>query len=775
MARKKGKPGGNRPPQDDLLGMDYDDLPPLPDRRFLEAIIHQFLPESGRPRSKKARALERAQELIYNAFEARGAEQVRLARKALEICPDCADAYVLLAAHSTNLREALELYEQGVAAGERALGKKAFQEYEGHFWGFLETRPYMRARLGLAQCLWESGRRDEAVEHYEAMLRLNPNDNQGVRYVLAACLLDLNRQERLEQLLEEYDEDASAEWAYTKALVAFRKEGDSPKARKLLAKAVKVNKHVPAYLLGNKTIPAERPEYVTLGGQDEAIGYAGDFLSGWRATPGALGWLRRTLKLPVGPTPPKRKPSWPELRLRLLRLPQEATEQWRVDCRAIPAPENEPESPLPRWALLAVAGDADLIVNLDLAEQEPTQADMWDFLVATMLRPKQGEPRRPRRVCMRPAWVAKWQPKLKQLRVQCVPQEPHEDPIDRLMEATGSAIGRLVEQLVQPAPSDADSDIEELVQQVGEIWQADIRKLPAWTVHEGEPQRPWVGLVVNPSEDLVLAHNVAMEPPDAEVLWDLLCRAMVRPAAGEPHRPAIVEFASATFVEALGPRLENAGIRCVHRDALDQLDFVLKDMAQHLGDDKPLAALVEVPGMSLQQVGGMFEAAAEFYRRAPWRDVPGDTPIRIECEKFQTGTWYAVVMGQRGMTLGLALYEDLDALRDLLAGTESDEENSRRMSGLSLMYGEAFEIPVADLDAAETYGWPVAAPEAFPNVIRVNPGRAIRPALPWELELLEGCLRAIPPFLAAKTACQTHTVSTAKGELTLRLSWLDPP
>ena len=44
--------------------------------------------------------LDRAQEVMYRAFEASGAEQVRLARKALEISPDCADAYVLLAEHA---------------------------------------------------------------------------------------------------------------------------------------------------------------------------------------------------------------------------------------------------------------------------------------------------------------------------------------------------------------------------------------------------------------------------------------------------------------------------------------------------------------------------------------------------------------------------------------------------------------------------------------------------------------------------------------------------
>ena len=63
---------------------------------------------------------------------------------------------------------------------------QGFKQYAGHFWGFLETRPYMRARAGLAGTLLKLGDIDGAVGHYRDMLKLNPNDNQGIRYVLAA-------------------------------------------------------------------------------------------------------------------------------------------------------------------------------------------------------------------------------------------------------------------------------------------------------------------------------------------------------------------------------------------------------------------------------------------------------------------------------------------------------------------------------------------------------------------------------------------------------------
>ena len=231
--------------------------------------------------------LDKAQELMYQAFGTPDPEErVKLAKQALDLCPDCADAYVLLAEHTKSRKEALDLFEKGVAAGERALGPKAFQEDVGHFWSLLETRPYMRAREGLASKLWTMGRRDEAIKHLQDMLRLNPGDNQGVRYTLAGWLLAEGRDEELARLLKEYDE-GSANWAYTKALVAFRQDGDTPETRKLLKVAQKANKHVPAYLLGRKPLPQERPSYYSPGDQNEAVFYVGTALSGWKETPGS--------------------------------------------------------------------------------------------------------------------------------------------------------------------------------------------------------------------------------------------------------------------------------------------------------------------------------------------------------------------------------------------------------------------------------------------------------------------------------------------------------
>jgi len=267
----------------------------LPSRESMEGMMSDFFGGGGKGRTS---AVDQAQQIMYDAWEATTRRQrVALAKRAIEISADCADAYVLLAEETAkSLDEALDLYRRGVVAGERALGKKAFEEDVGHFWGLLETRPYMRARAGLAQSLWEAGSRDEAVEHYQDMLRLNPNDNQGIRDLLMPYLIELGRDADAENLFGQYKEDGMAVWMYSRALLDFRKEGNSLAATKSLKAAFEENKHVPAYLLGRKKMPRHLPDYYGFGDENEAIVFAHGNRLAWEATGGALEWLASKVK-----------------------------------------------------------------------------------------------------------------------------------------------------------------------------------------------------------------------------------------------------------------------------------------------------------------------------------------------------------------------------------------------------------------------------------------------------------------------------------------------
>jgi tetratricopeptide (TPR) repeat protein len=263
-----------------------------------DAFLQQVTRKGQIPEWIPETPLEKAQELIYQAWETTDRkERIRLAKEALRVCQDCADAYIVLAEEAARTpEEARNWYQRGVEAGEHALGPEVFANEAGNFWGLVETRPYMRAREGLADCLSFLGEHNAAIQHYRDMLRLNPNDNQGIRYKLLNSLMEVNDIDGTEELLQQFHDETSTVWLFTRALVSFIRQGDSTRARTLLKDAIKQNAHVVAYLLEQERLPRTIPEYISLGGKDEAAGYVTEFARHWVNTPGALQWLKTVVE-----------------------------------------------------------------------------------------------------------------------------------------------------------------------------------------------------------------------------------------------------------------------------------------------------------------------------------------------------------------------------------------------------------------------------------------------------------------------------------------------
>jgi hypothetical protein len=91
-------------------------------KRFLEQLQNATTP------SETATPMQQAQELVDRASETRGRRSRQLIRKALEVCPDCADAYLHLAYRERDLNKSFELFKQAVEAGRRAVGDDVLEQ-----------------------------------------------------------------------------------------------------------------------------------------------------------------------------------------------------------------------------------------------------------------------------------------------------------------------------------------------------------------------------------------------------------------------------------------------------------------------------------------------------------------------------------------------------------------------------------------------------------------------------------------------------------------------
>jgi tetratricopeptide (TPR) repeat protein len=221
-------------------------------------------------------------------------QKFALIKQALELDPENTDSRLWLLRNSDIKGDVLicEL-RRIVDTAARRLGGE-FKEYAGQFWGFIETRPYMRAREMLAHELLALGQMEESAKEFEGMLELNPGDNQGVRYTLLACYLSLNRLAEVRRLFKQFRFDLkySLMFAWGNVLLRWlspRKAG----LEKALAAARKQNAHAEDYITGKQKLPKQMPPFYSKGSKEEAACFAQDLMRAWAPHPGALEWLRQ--------------------------------------------------------------------------------------------------------------------------------------------------------------------------------------------------------------------------------------------------------------------------------------------------------------------------------------------------------------------------------------------------------------------------------------------------------------------------------------------------
>lgn len=239
---------------------------------------------------------EQAQDLAYQAYESGDSDIAqKKVDKALKLDPECVDALALQAFLTCeDAGDLIVKLEHAATCGEERLGEDFFAEYMGDFWPLVEARPYMRTIKQLAEALWSVGRRFDAVENYENLLDLDPEDHMNNSPLLLSCLLSMGEVQRSWDLLEEHDDGENAVFLWAWVLVevlAMNPDG----ARVALETALEANPHVILFLFGLIEDTGENPPYLAAGSQAEARICAQILAVAWEENPRALYWLETTL------------------------------------------------------------------------------------------------------------------------------------------------------------------------------------------------------------------------------------------------------------------------------------------------------------------------------------------------------------------------------------------------------------------------------------------------------------------------------------------------
>jgi tetratricopeptide (TPR) repeat protein len=229
---------------------------------------------------------------------------LKVFRRALEIDPRHADAHNHLGIASLDARK-LKVAEQHFRAAIDG-GERRVERDGAHVpWGMIENRPYLRALANLALVLAEQRRWPEALAIHKQMLRLNPDDNQGVRWLIGVEHLRVGDDRgAIEAFRKCAGEEVSC--AFGLALARLRAFGPTADIGEPLLTGMAANRYMAPMLLGE---PWERldafhgtnmaePEWAAdvVGAQADlwhAVPRGADLLRFWWSAPPVVAWRRK--------------------------------------------------------------------------------------------------------------------------------------------------------------------------------------------------------------------------------------------------------------------------------------------------------------------------------------------------------------------------------------------------------------------------------------------------------------------------------------------------
>lgn len=229
---------------------------------------------------------------------------LKVFRRVLKLDPRHADAHNHLGIASLDarkLKDAEKHFRAAIEGGERDLERDGARIP----WSMIRNRPYLRGLGNLALALAAQRRWPEAIAIHQQMIKLNPNDNQGVRWLIGVELLRVGDDRGA---IEAFRMCAQEEvgCAFGLALARLRAFGPTAEIGEPLLQGMAANRYVAPMLLGetwdrldafHATNMAE-PEWAAdvVSAQAEmwhAVPRGAEILRFWWSAPPVVSWRGR--------------------------------------------------------------------------------------------------------------------------------------------------------------------------------------------------------------------------------------------------------------------------------------------------------------------------------------------------------------------------------------------------------------------------------------------------------------------------------------------------
>jgi hypothetical protein len=280
-------------------------------------------------------------------------------------------------------------------------------------------------------------------------------------------------------------------------------------------------------------------------------------------------------------------------------------------------------------------------------------------------------------------------------------------------------------------------------------WEADVIPVMA-RFEDGKSARPL--LVLISAGDAIIHHDMRGHlRGGGQFVAEVLAQAVTTTAKDAGTYPERLRVRHSDVADALAPLLAAREVR-VDAGETEQLAAAVRPMIEAVAGVHMWPPVCQPECWSAWDlphalVKGVFAAAANFYRLAPWRDISNLQAPRVLLPSGRS--WNCCILGNAGQEFGLVLYEHATDLFDVVANCETPDEPFAGVRGriVSVTFSSGKLAGSEAVREARLRHWEIAGPAAYPQLLTVNtPGGGVTPD---EVADLAALLEALPRFVQA--------------------------
>lgn len=312
-------------------------------------------------------------------------------------------------------------------------------------------------------------------------------------------------------------------------------------------------------------------------------------------------------------------------------------------------------------------------------------------------------------------------------------------------------------------------------------FEGALVRYPDW-IRDGQAiVRPWAFLWAGVGGGPVAVSGPFLRPEERSHEGDLAALVRVlndRRIVGA--RPARIRLVDHAFAEWLRDLIAGGELAVELVESTPDVAELLRRMTAELSQAPRMPALLSGDGVTPDLVRRFAGAAAAFHRRAPWEDLTNDDRIEIKGASIPRGFGHVVVMGHAGEVFGLAFFGSREEF--VAAGSDRLQAGGRiSQTYWAVTFDPPWGLCLADVDDWEGMELPVAAPDAYPLIVGLGPGKTVHrpagPLLEFVTHVLEALAVATPAdFDSGRWSC-SRPGAGASGTLAFELPALleEPP